>query len=160
MAGGVQIRVSIQDKEVQARFAELLRRGRDLHTALDEIGSMLLASTQQRFEAERDPEGNPWAPLAIATTKKKVGKGKDAPRRGARNILRVSGLLYQSLTHLATNKEVRVGTNRKKYPALQQLGGKPGMAPGPAAVPARPFLGISQADEQEIGAILLDHLEG
>lgn len=154
---GVQIHVDVDDRELQRTLGALLARARDLRPAMEEIGAMLLASSQQRFQEERGPDGAPWAPLAESTREKRVG-GRRSRQRGSANILRVKGLLAGSLTYLAGSRDVQVGTN-KRYAALHQLGGTPGMAPGPAAVPARPFLGVSADDEREIGQILLDHLE-
>lgn len=153
MAGaGVQIRHD--DAEVQEAFRKLRANLVRTQPAMDEIGAAMVTSTQQRFEDERDPDGAPWPPLA-ESTRRKVSRGR---LRGGANKLRVSGLLYQSITHTATPKEVEVGTNRI-YAALQQLGGTPSMRnPGARAVPARPYLGLSDADQTEVVRILADHL--
>ncbi len=153
MAG---VTITVDDREVQRLLSRIVSGANNLQPAFEEIGASLLASTQQRFEDEESPEGEPWAPLAESTKRKKVTK---RARRGGDHILRDKGLLYGALTYLAKPTEVAIGTN-KKYAAIHQLGGTPDMAPGPAAIPARPFLGISEADEREISAILLDHLTG
>lgn len=151
---GILIEVTIADAPTRALLAALRARAGALQPAFREIGSMLKASTRQRFEAERGPSGQRWARLAQSTQRKRVTK---AARRGGANILRNKGLLYASITYLATTDDVRVGTN-KRYAAIHQLGGTPDMAAGPAAIPARPFLGLDAADEVEIGAILAKHL--
>ena len=45
--------------------------------------------------------------------------------------------------------ELRVGSNLV-YAAIHQFGGTPDMHPGPAAIPARAYLGLSDADVVEI----------
>lgn len=153
---GARVEITVNDAEVRAAFRQLRKNADRQRAAFDEIGAMLVASTQQRFEEERDPDGVPWPPLAASTQRKKTSKR--GPRRGSDHILRVRGHLYASITHLATDEDVLVGTNRR-YAALHQFGGRPGMRnPGAAAVPARPFLGISEDDRDEILRILADHL--
>jgi phage virion morphogenesis protein len=153
---GAQIAFTVDDAAVLRALDGIMFRAVHLGDAFDEIGASLLASTQQRFEDEESPEGKSWAPLAESTQRKKVTKGA---RRGGDHILRDKGLLFGALTYQAKATEVTIGVNRK-YAAIHQFGGTEGMPPGPAAIPARPFLGISEADEREISAILLDHLTG
>jgi phage virion morphogenesis protein len=69
-------------------------------------------------------------------------------------MLRVKNHLYRSITHVATDRDAIIGTNRR-YAALHQFGGMPGMKnAGARAVPARPYLGISSADRDEVVRIL------
>lgn len=151
---GVELQMTIDDKVVRDAIAALVAAAVDLKAPFEEIGASLVTSTQQRFEDEETPAGEAWPELAESTQARKVAKGT---LRGKDHILRVQGDLYRSITYLATATQAEVGTNRV-YAALQQLGGTADMPAGPAAVPARPFLGMSEADEQEITQILLDHL--
>lgn len=153
---GVKLDFTVDDAAVLRALDGVMARALNLQPAFEEIGASLLTSTQQRFEDEESPEGKPWVPLAESTQRKKVTK--KGARRGSANILRSpSALLYGSLTYLAKQTEVVIGAN-KDYAAIQQLGGTPGMPPGPAAIPARPYLGISEDDEREIGQILVEYL--
>lgn len=152
---GVSLSMTVDDEEVRRAIQGLATRSLNLREAFDDVGASLLTSTQQRFEDEEDPAGEPWAELAESTQNKLVTKRK---RRGKEHILRERGHLYGSLTYLAKPTEVAIGSNRK-YAAIHQLGGTEDMAPGPAAIPARPFLGISGEDEREIMAIFMDHLQ-
>lgn len=161
---GVAITLGVHDAEVQlgmkALSARLLLTRR---RALTAIGGAMVTRTQERFEAERGPDGRPWKPLALATTRRIVsrggrGKGRRGVRRGAQNILRVSSRLYNSITYEVptTADRVRWGTN-VKYAPLQQLGGTAQMQNrGARKVPARPFLGINASDKAEILAILTE----
>lgn len=152
---GARLDVQLDDQEVQRAIRGLIRQAARVQPALDEAGAALVTSTQQRFMDEEDPAGTPWPRLAPSTQRQKVTKRR---RRGSENILRRRGHLFQSITHIASGDEVQVGSARK-YAALHQFGGESDMPPGPAAVPARAFLGISGDDESEIGRILVAHME-
>lgn len=152
---GTRLSLTVEDNAVQRALAGLVASALRLRDPLEEVGAALVTSTQQRFEREEDPEGEPWAELAESTKTRRVSK---TAMRGGEHILRDRGHLFNSLTYLATDTQVEVGSNRV-YAAIHQLGGTADMAPGPAAVPARPFLGISGEDEREIAEILLDHLQ-
>jgi phage virion morphogenesis protein len=151
---GVQVGITIEDEDVKRAIQRLVAKSMDLKPALTEIGASLLTSTQRRFEDKKSPDGDPWQNVspAYALTKKKAGKDPSA-------ILRFQNLLYSSLTYLANRFELAVGSN-KTYAAIHQLGGTSDMPPGPAAIVARPYLGVSRNDEGEIGKILLEHLGG
>lgn len=153
---GVQLSLTVESEEVRRAIEGLARRSLNLQDAFEDVGAALLTSTQQRFEDEEDPEGEPWAELAESTRNKPVTKRH---LRGKEHILRDRGHLYGSLTYLAKPSEVAIGSNRK-YAAIHQLGGTEDMPAGPAAIPARPFLGISGDDERETTVILLEHLSG
>lgn len=119
---------------------EMLRRGQDLSPLMAEIAEdILLPGTQERFLLEVDPEGNAWPDLAPATW--------DAKRTNA--ILRERGYLYDSLRPEYGADFAQLGTDRP-YGAIHQFGGTPDMAPGPADIPPRPFLGISEEDARLI----------
>ncbi len=164
MAGaGIQLRIDVNSDRVRAALRQLANQVANRKAAFDSIGQSLVTSAHHRFEHERGPDGAPWAALTrryVQRPKKRGGRGGlDHP------ILVRRAQLLPSITFKASNDGVAVGTNAK-FPgggysraAIHQLGGKPGMAPGPAAIPARPFLGIDEGDEREIGRLLMKHLE-
>lgn len=158
---GASVTVTVDDRAFREDLALLKKRSSNLQPAFDEIGASLLTSTQQRFEEEKDPEGEPWQKLSESYQKSVVSrskKGKKVHLRGGDHILREQGNLFRSITYLATAENAAIGTNRI-YAAIHQFGGSPDMRPGPAGIPARPFLGLSAEDEREVHQILLDHLE-
>lgn len=133
-----------------AEAAAKAERPRELY---DEIGGAMVASTQQRFEDEVDPDGNPWPD----SLRKKL--------LGGRTLTEI-GILAGSFTHEPSNAGVAWGTN-VIYAAIHQLGGTiraktpAGLtwrAPGnggwvtkqEVTIPARPFLGLDDEDEAEI----------
>ncbi|MEX2155111.1 MAG: phage virion morphogenesis protein [Gemmatimonadaceae bacterium] len=154
MAPGVQVPITIESAQVKRALKRLGAAVQDLSEPMEEIGSSLVTSTQQRFEEKESPEGEAWQPVSKAHARRKVEEG-----RSPANILRFKNYLLQSISYLADRGSVAVGSNRV-YAAIHQLGGTEDMAPGPAGIPARPYLGVSRDDEREIGAILGDYLGG
>jgi len=67
-------------------------------------------------------------------------------------------MLGDQLSYQVGQNYVEVGTNAK-YGALHQFGGLPSMAAGPAAVPARPWLGLSADDERDLTDIVQEYLD-
>jgi phage virion morphogenesis protein len=139
-----------------------------------QIGEALVSSTIQRFNEQRSPDGQPWAPLAANTV---APRKADYTKRGRlrkpaeqriknRKILIQSARLRNSISSRASGTQVAVGTN-VVYAPTHQFGAKQGDygqtsrgAPIPwGDVPARPFLGISDSDQAEIERILMSDLE-
>lgn len=139
----------------------LLARGQDMRPVMEDIGALLEESTRERFETQRDPDGTPWAPSSRAL-------------RQAGPTLTDTGRLRDSVTRKVTGRQIDVGTN-VIYAATHQFGAtiRPKTAKGLAfrigsdfvvtqkvEIPARPFLGISQQDQDAIGDLVNDYLAG
>ena len=124
---------------------------------LRQIGVYLVASTQARFGTGKDPQGNAWAPLLPAYA---------AIKRGPSILVGsgMSGGLQGSITFDTSNDAVMWGSN-KISAAVHQFGATivPKVAPAlrfrlvggwvsaqSVTVPARPYLGLSREDEEEI----------
>ncbi len=148
----VSLGVRLRDDGLDERLAELAGRLADREPALAEIGGELQTSTHQRFREQRGPDGEAWPGLAAAT----LGQRKGDRRRA--KILRDTGELFNSISFQATADEVHVGTN-KAYARIHQLGGQAGRASA-ARIPARPYLGVSEADRQTVADILSQYLGG
>jgi len=110
----------------------------NLAPVYNEIGTALVEETRTGFATSTDPYGTPWLPLKMR----------------AGQPLRDTARLMNSITHVADNEGVEVGTN-VAYAATHQFGATitPKVAPwlvfqGPSGtvftkqvtVPARPFL--------------------
>jgi len=175
MAGTFTTIAKIDDREIQQKLQQLLRKSDNLHPCLKNVGQYMVESTQQRFTAETDPTGKRWAALKSATLKRKKNP----------KILTESHGLRDSIVYIVQGNILRVGTN-KAYGAPHQFGldkdlhvpahkrrvtqafGKPLPFPVWASVrahtfnpklPARPFLGFSREDRTEIAAIVDDFIE-
>lgn len=129
----------------------------DPSDALDTIGLKLVESTQQRFVTGTEPDGTKWAPNKESTLARKSN-----PRP-----LVDSGILNDTIHHqLEGNNILRVGSPME-YAAAQQFGMPKGYAgtmkkrglPIPwGDIPARPFLGLSDTDENMILKTIADHI--
>jgi len=157
---------------VRQRLQEISSRMSDLSPILRAIGDRVVEQTKRRFESQGPaPDGTPWAHLKPATLTAKKHK----------KILTETGHLRDSIRYrLIGQNAVAVGTNRV-YAAIHQLGGRtpariivpvrkkalfwPGAAhpvksvkhPG-SAIPARPYLGLSEQDSRDIIEIINDYI--
>ncbi len=121
------------------------------------IGAGLARNTRNRFDLGTDPDGHPWEALNPAYEAGKTGPG----------ILRESGMrggLQGSITFDVAGRELAVGSN-KIYAAVHQFGAVIKPRNGPhlvfrlagalvkarqVTIPARPYLGIGDADEETV----------
>jgi phage virion morphogenesis protein len=139
------VSITIDDKELRDALGRL--GSLSLAAPMKSAGVHLVQSTQRRFEAGTTPEGVAWQPLSAATLARKKGPG----------ILREDGMaggLMGSITMRAGEDQVEIGSN-KVYARIHQLGGKAGKGLA-ATIPARPYLGLSDADRTEILGIFRD----
>ncbi|WP_164273423.1 phage virion morphogenesis protein [Stenotrophomonas sp. B1-1] len=165
---GARLDIVADEGQLGRQLQQLIERAGDLGDALGEIGEIVTASTQARFGQGVDPSGSPWAPLAASTLAQKKGPG----------TLRESLHLQGSIRYQVEGEAVRIGTD-VPYAAAHQFGtpawvirprnGKALAWPGAAhpvkqvnhpGLPARPFLGLSTEDEDNILAMLADYLAG
>lgn len=168
------ITIQVQDKQVLDMLGELAKRCSNLQPAMKEIGEEIVASTKRRFADGVAPDGTPWAANSTETTipfylgafggshKKdgslsKTGAARSAakkPLTGETKALRTK-INYQ----LDGTSGVRIGSPME-YAAMQQFGGTTSpssMIPG-KTIPARPFLGLSDADTSNILDIVRRYL--
>lgn len=156
------------------RLTRTLRNMGEIHfkTANKIIGEALRTSTVQRFKESKDPEGRSWEPST------RLYRGKNGKIKQAKHKTLVDkGLLRNSIKSNPSAKGVAIGTN-SIYAATHQLGDtrtiKAKNATGlkfltlsgmrskkvvRVTIPARPFLGVSDEDMQEIKGILQDTIE-
>lgn len=146
MAGAsldIQLQIS-NSAEVKAVFEALQATLADLTPVFQDIGESMLNRTRERFRTQTAPDGSPWAALSPDYAKHKK-KNKD-------KILTLAGRLRGTLNYQAGPRSVRIGTPLF-YGAAHQFG-RPEIN-----LTARPFLGLSRSDEQELLDILNDHLQ-
>lgn len=154
----------------------LAKAGANLQPILARIGVLLEGSTVERFDAGRTPEGEAWKPSIRARGGYEVAVGKprkDGSRRtrtaGAGKTLVDTGHLRGSITSVADDSSVEVGTNLI-YAGVHQFGAtisaktagglKFTLADGSfhvrqsVTIPARPYLGLSAEDRVEIADVV------
>lgn len=146
---GVQIEVTLQGIE-QAQAALGRLASTDLEDLAFNVGALLESSTHERIASEkRAPDGTPWAPWSERT----------AARRGEHHSLLVYGNhLLTSVQNYTEGTTVRVGSNLV-YAAIHQQGGKAGRG-RKVTIPARPYLGLSDADRDAVEALVIDTVGG
>jgi len=159
----VAIVIRIDDLEAREELARLDAAAGDLTPLMDGIGALLEQSARDRIEdTNRAPDGAPWE------------RSFRAELDGGRTLFD-SGRLAASLTHQAGRSEVQIGTDLP-YAGIHQTGGEivPAEAGalrcrlpdggfavvGKVTIPARPYLGVSETDAGEIGAIASGFLGG
>ena len=176
--------VVVENRQVLEVLRQLTQRlsPAGMRPIMLEIGEAVSESTRQRFLTSTAPDGTPWKRLADGTVLaryqkmmaglgkgnyKKDGslnkKGKAAGERiqaAAAIPLVDTGQLKDSLRYQSIDggAGVEIGTNRfssewEGGAAVHQFGSKK------AHIPARPFLGLSRADEATVLEILQEFLE-
>lgn len=140
MAGASElINIDYDDAAVKQSLKKLLDKLGNLTPVFQDIGESLLISHRERFDQAISPDGIPWAELSPDYQKRK--------RRNRDKILVLDGWLRQ-LHYTANDTELDLGTDRI-YGATHQFGD------ASRNIPARPFLGLDEAER----ATVLDLLE-
>jgi len=119
------------------------------------VGEVAKRATQEAFAKEAAPQhiaaldkaglvaaGKPWAPFAPTTRRKRGGMA-------SAKLLQDKGTLAGSINVKATGRSVAIGAG-VYYGRFHQLGTK--------FMPARPFLGLNEADNRTIVDLILAHI--
>lgn len=155
----------------------------NIEQLLSIIGEYLVSETKTRFEKGIGPDKNKWKELAPSTLAIPKPSSPDyppnrKPRDPSKPILVGAGHLRDSINYQVSGNEVHCGTN-KEYAPTHQFGLKLEIRPtnklalrfyGPGGreiivkkatlnIPARPFLGFSDDDEEEIRNIIEDYIK-
>ncbi|WP_018169099.1 phage virion morphogenesis protein [Thioalkalivibrio sp. ALMg9] len=141
---GVNVRYEIRDDRVRRALEALGRRAARMDAPLRAIGEDLQLSHRDRFDQQISPEGHPWAPLSPEYQERKA--------RRADEVLVLNTYLRDTLRYDVAAGRLEFGTDRV-YGATHQFGDDA------RGIPARPWLGLSDADEQSAVRTLLDYLE-
>lgn len=150
---GASIRIELDGAAALAMLTRVESGALNALPLFTEIGSALEASTRERIETTKvGPDGTPWVDL---TPRWQARKAKLKFKPG---ILTMRGDLLNSVTFEAAAAHVDIIAGPTEYAAIHQFGGTAGMPAGAAAIPARPYLGLSAADETEIDEATEDWL--
>lgn len=147
----------------------LVERTGDISPLMERFGTVLETSTIERFSTERGPDGVKWLP----SFKQRAGAVGEAGPLKSGKTLTASGRLKLSIRYVASTDRVEIGTNAV-YGRIHQLGGTIVPRSAPALVfslpgiglvhatrviiPARPYLGVSVDDREELEAQAHDYL--
>ncbi|BCH55281.1 phage virion morphogenesis protein [Agrobacterium vitis] len=144
---GISYIATIDDQDMREKLAELIGKMTRPTGFYKNVGEHLLNSVKDNFEAEATPDGTRWQALSQTTRDLRSQKYSNAPAA----ILRASGDLMNSINMQASDTEVRIGSSLI-YAAIHQFGGDAGRGKE-VTIPARPYLGLSAADEDEVVTI-------
>lgn len=138
---GIEIRSEGLDA-LERRIGRLLAGLKNPEPMLRALAAEGESQTRRRLEVEkRGPDGTPWPEWS---------PGYAATRHGGQSLLDARGDLIRSLTAFADRQSAGWGTNLV-YAATHQFGRD--------AIPARPFLGVSDENFQDLLAIAEDWLD-
>ncbi|KAA6404482.1 phage virion morphogenesis protein [Candidatus Tokpelaia sp.] len=154
-------------RRLEQFLATLEARAANIPGALKNIGEALLQTTRERFDSGKDPDGKMWQELAPLTV---------MLRRSSKPILLRTGRLRNSVSYNIINNRLELGPNTVDA-AIHQFGGEivpkdsqalriPGLSGANRAIflkkvtiPARPYIGFGEVDEQAATDALLDWLD-
>lgn len=157
---GARIEVKLDDAPVQAVLRQLRTLAGDLTPLFQKIGDQVVTDTKIRFEHGRGPGGVPWKPSHRARMTgllTLVGETGDL-RRGINRRADADGVTVGATVHYAAIHQFGGVIKAKNAKALRFRIGDQWVTRASVTIPARPFLGIDDADRAEILAIATDHL--
>jgi phage virion morphogenesis protein len=152
----MEIRFTIENDELARGIEAAVLAAQDFGPAMAEIAGLMEFETRERFETGRGPDDAPWQP------------SQRVLEQGGKTLVDTAALV-SSITADSDSSSAVVGTNLI-YAAIHQQGGTirprnsralrtPFGPRGSVNMPARPFLGFGQREQDEIPQILADHLE-
>lgn len=165
--------IEVDRAQADAWFGELLRRGQDLGGLMKDIGETLTESTQKRFDQGVSPDGVAWAALADGSGRAPLLDSRRM-RDGIRpnsgdNWVEISSDAKQARWHQeGTDPYVILAKPGKAlaWPGMRTRTNKAGAeVPGYVTkvnhpgLPARPFIGLSAEDGEQINALAIAWLD-
>lgn len=136
--------ITINSAEMVAGLRQLQTALGDLRPVFRDIGEYLIISHRERFERQVSPDGQPWADLS-------PGYLAEKPYNQDKKLVLDGHLMNELHYNDPTETQLEFGANQV-YAATHQFGREE------ANIPARPFLGLSGDDEQEVLGIIAEHL--
>lgn len=184
MADGIKL--ALDDQAILDRLGQLSRAAENPAGAMAAIGAYLVTATQRRFEREAGPDGQKWQRLSPRTAQRRVGRSQRGYEHILRVKNRLyssivyeaepnrveigTGIAYAAAQQLGAEikipereQDIHLGkTNRgsrfvkasRKRKETQRVK----IGAHTVTLPARPYLGVDQADHAEILAIVEDFL--
>lgn len=137
----VKLKLKLQNLEkVQKALDNMQHKIEDMTPLMEELGNHLFNITQDSFDNQSSPAGEPWKPLSSTTLKYK--------KQNANKILYKDGDLQDRFIYKINKNSVVLGTNTKSkggylYGRVHQFGAKNAGRNKKVEIPARPFMPIS-----------------
>jgi phage virion morphogenesis protein len=144
------IKITLNDAQVAKALDKLHGKADNLSPVLKSIGEELVLSTKQRFQTATDPDGNAWARNGEVAIER---KGRNQP-------LWDHGDLGSNIGPQLLNPSTLVVGSNAEQAAMMQFGGTKAEFPNLwSDIPARPFLGLSNADKDMILEELVNYFD-
>lgn len=181
-------RVEITQNTASPALKRLLGklRGDDRELMLAQMGEYLMRSTRERAAREESPDGSKWRPLSPRYAKRKAKKRPGVPllkfdfhmlgdqfayQVDAQGLLLGTNAPYGAIHqfggtthHAAHSRALSFSVNKKTGHSRFAKRGRANFEQWATVdaydvtLPARPWLGVSAADEEELLAIAADHI--
>lgn len=152
------VHFTLEDAGIQETLDAYLKKLTNTGLFLLDVGEYMMLAHRDRWDREVTPDGQAWAPLSEVTLARKAAKGRPTA------ILVDTTALRDLLRYSVTASQLVFGTDRV-YGTTQQFGAEKGQfgadkhgRPLPwGDIPARPWLGLSDADREHIQGLLEAH---
>ncbi len=149
------IEVEFNDSDVMEALAKLSRSLTNLSPLWTTMGDSLIASTERRFDHTEGPDGSKWVPRSATTLERYKKKGTSFGP-----ILHLTRELRDNFNYHYDANSMTLGSN-VLHAAVMQFGAEK-QSLGPRSpwgnIPARPFIGISVSDREDIFKIINEWL--
>ena len=148
---GFSMEVKINDKGLKKKIDKIIDKMEHPAGFHKNVGEHVIKTTPERIAAEEAPDGSAWEKLAPVTlaAREKRGTGN--------TIYRETGDFIETLNYDASDDNLAWGSSDVRA-AIFQFGGKAGRNLS-VTLPARPYLGLSDADEQIILEMAEDYVD-
>ncbi|MBR1436950.1 MAG: phage virion morphogenesis protein [Synergistaceae bacterium] len=175
----MQINIKVEGiKQLQQKLKVTVNKFLNMRQFWSSVGSYVQRQTiRERFNKEQSPDGQKWKPLAPST----IQHRKKRHKKGNMKILQDTGELRRSVTYEADSSFVKVGS-KLKYARIHQFGGTVNVNrvgqyrydhknhkfkrrgnsysySHKVTIPARPFLGVNDAEKQHITSMFKQYLK-
>lgn len=152
--------IELNTADAKSEVEKLLSKVEHKAPLMDRLAMYLETSTKNRFETGRGPDGKPWKP------------SRRALLQGGQTLLD-HGHLRDSFVSASSESEAEVGSNHPgaaahhfgavirptKAKALRfQIPGVGWVMARKVTLPARPILGIDDADQKAMAEVITDYL--
>lgn len=156
------MRIEFNVAPIVARLGQAAELLGDLQPVHQEIGEYMAEATRDRFRTSTAPDGTAWRAKQPATIARYLAR-KDGNR--PKPLIGPSGRLSKEIAMLASRDQVEIGS-ALEYSGVMQDGAAKGAFGKDSAgrplpwgdIPARVWLGLSDADERTILDIVDEHV--
>lgn len=153
------ITVEINDALITAALANAIGQLDDMSDLMGDIALAMRDQTKDRFAEQKSPEGIPWAPRSATTL-----AAYDRRAKKAGGVASWGGVLHYSRQlsgqiSAAFGPDFAEVTSAEPYAAMMQFGGTKTRFPHLwGDIPARPFLGLSDENREDILDVISEAL--